>query len=212
LKGRRVKRIGIATTVQHIGQLKEIREFFARSGIEAITKRGRVSGHEGQVLGCDASALDVDADIIAIIADGMFHALAAAGLESKTVYAVNPLSGQWKEMNREIGLIKKRQRAALALAYDAKVFGILVSTKPGQYIPKAAENAKREIEKAGRKAFVLVSNELRAIDIANFTSFDAFVNTACPRIMDDASGFGKPIINVGMLRELLSMWNAKKRQ
>ncbi len=212
LKGRGVKRIGIATTVQHIGQLKEMKRLFAGSGIEAMTKRGRVSGHEGQVLGCDASALDLDVGTVAVIADGMFHALAAASLGGKTVYAVNPLSGKWKEINKEIGLIKKREMASLALAYDAKVFGILVSTKPGQYGLKTAEGAKRGIEKAGRKAFILVSNELRAVDIANFTFFDAFINTACPRMTDDAAEFGKPIINVGMLRGLLSMWNAKKRQ
>jgi 2-(3-amino-3-carboxypropyl)histidine synthase len=211
LKKQGIKRIGIATTAQHIGQLNEMKKLFAKRGIAALTKRGKLSGREGQVLGCDASALDINVKAIAIIADGMFHALAAANLGDKDAYSVNPYNGKWKSINKEIEAIRKRERAALAGAYSAKVFGILVSTKPGQHGMKAAESAKKEIEKRGRKAYILVSNELRAVDIDNFAFFDAYVNSACPRMIDDTASFSKPIINVGMLKELLSIWDAGKR-
>jgi len=211
LKKSGIRRVGIATTAQHIGQLSEMKALFAKHGIEALTKRGRLSGHEGQVLGCDASALDIEVDNIAIIADGMFHALAAMRLEGKSVYSVNPYSGKWKMINDELEKIKKREIGSLAKAYDAKVFGILVSTKTGQFGLGAAEGAKKAIEKAGRKAYILVANELRAQDIDNFMFFDAYVNSACPRMIDDTASFRKPIINIGMLKELIKMWNAKKR-
>ncbi len=211
LEKNRINRIGIATTAQHIGQLGEIKALFAKHGINAMTKRGRLSGHEGQVLGCDASALDIDANEIAIIADGMFHALAAMSLGRKIVYSVNPYNGKWKNINNEIEAIRKKEMAGLAGAYSAKVFGILVSTKPGQFGLATAERAKKAMEKAGRKAYILVSNELRAQDIDNFMFFDAYINSACPRMIDDMASFRKPIININMLKELIKMWNDKKR-
>lgn len=207
-----IAKIGIATTAQHIGQLDEMKALFAKHGIDAIAKRGKLSGREGQVLGCDASALDIGVDDVAIVADGMFHALAAMRLEGKSVYAVNPYSGKWKEIGNEINAIRKRERAALAIAYDAKVFGILVSTKGGQFGLAAAERAKRSIEKAGRKAYILVSNELRAQDIDNFMVFDAYINSACPRMIDDTASFRKPMINIGMLKDLLEMWAPSNKQ
>ena len=99
-------------------------------------------------------------------------------------------------------------------AVDAKAVGILVSTKVGQFALPLAEVAKKEIEKRGRKAYILVSDELDPLTIKNFMSFDAFVNTACPRLVDDVEEFERPILSMEMLRQVVKIWDesGKARQ
>ena len=52
---------------------------------------------------------------------------------------------------------------------------------------------------------LLVANELNPLSLANFLSFDAYINTACPRISDDTDAYGKPIVNVADLKRLLEL-------
>ena len=52
---------------------------------------------------------------------------------------------------------------------------------------------------------LLVANELNPLSLANFLSFDAYINTACPRINDDTDAYGKPIVNVADLKRLLEL-------
>ena len=73
----------------------------------------------------------------------------------------------------------------------------------------SAEWAKKELEKRGRTANILVANELEPITLNNFMSFDCYVNTACPRIVDDTEEYEKPILGMEMLKELLKILDAK---
>jgi 2-(3-amino-3-carboxypropyl)histidine synthase len=208
LKENGVRKIGVATTVQHIHQLNEMKKLFGKNGIRALTKKGKIAIEEGQVLGCDASALDVDAETLVIVADGNFHALAAFDIGKKDIYSLNPYNGKWKLLNEELLKFRKQRKGALIAAYDAKSFGILVSTKPGQFRMKIAENAKKELEKRGRKAYLLVSNIIdNSID--NFMFIDAYVNTACPRMVDDRESYAKPMIDISEFKVLLKMWDRK---
>ena len=52
---------------------------------------------------------------------------------------------------------------------------------------------------------LLVANELNPVALQNFMSFDAYINTACPRINDDTDAYGKPIVNVKDLKRLLEL-------
>jgi 2-(3-amino-3-carboxypropyl)histidine synthase len=208
LKEKGIMKIGIATTVQHLHQLNEMKRLLEKNGIEALTKKGKMALEEGQVLGCDASALDVKAETLAIVADGNFHALAAFDIGKKDVYSVNPYNGKWRLLNEELLRFRKQRKGALIAAYDAKNFGILVSTKPGQFRMKLAENAKKELEKRGKKAYVLVSNTMDS-SVDNFTFIDAYISSACPRMVDDRENYAKPLIDISELKALLKMWDRK---
>ncbi len=198
------KKIALATTVQHTHQMAAIKEFFSSHGIEPLTRKGVLPAHEGQVLGCDSTAIKIpEAEAVLYIGDGMFHALAIE--ESKPVYAFNPYTKQFKRINEDIEKLRKRRTGAIAAALSAEMFGILVSTKPGQFHLEVAKWAKKELENYGKHAEILVSGEFNPYSIANFTSFDAYVNTACPRIVDDVDLFGKPILNPNMLEEMLKL-------
>jgi 2-(3-amino-3-carboxypropyl)histidine synthase len=105
----------------------------------------------------------------------------------------------------EIAKQEKRRNGSLLAASEAKTFGILVSTKNGQFNLSGAQLAKKLLEKKGRRAEIVVANEFSPISLANFLSFDAYINTACPRISDDREAYGKPVVNIADIRRLLEI-------
>ena len=55
------------------------------------------------------------------------------------------------------------------------------------------------------KAQILITNNFDFDSLNNMLEFDAFVNTACPRLGEDQERLRKPIINVNELFELIHM-------
>jgi len=203
------EKIALGTTVQHVHQLAAMKRIFESLGKRVFTGRGTLAHYEGQILGCDVAAVTQfgDADVIVIVGDGMFHAI---GVESgKPVYVIQPQSGAVRNIAVEIEKYRKRRKGSIAKALECEMFAILLSTKPGQFHPELAEKLKRELRAKGKRAEVLVANELSPLTLANFTEFECYVNTACPRIADDVEAFGKPVLNPDMLREMLDMIKAK---
>ena len=86
----------------------------------------------------------------------------------------------------------KRKAARKALALTHKTYGILVSTKAGQFHKSEALKLKEALEKKGKTVLVIVGNVFRSEEIGNFL-VDCFVTTACPRMVDDYEVYGKPI-------------------
>ena len=103
-----------------------------------------------------------------------------------------------------IGLYIQRQRGDYAAA-ESRKFGILVSTKNGQHNLSLAKLIKEKVEKKGLSAAILVSNNIDFQSLDNMLEFDAFVNTACPRIaVDDNDRVRKPLLSANELMEVLS--------
>jgi 2-(3-amino-3-carboxypropyl)histidine synthase len=203
------KTIALVTTVQHAHQIPQMKAFFAAQGFTVLTETGYWATQHGQILGCDAlgvKKLDPRVDAVVYVGDGMFHPL---GIEStKPIFAFNPYTQQVRPMNAEIERLQKKRKGSLAAAVTANRFAILVSTKVGQFNLHGAEWAKKELHARGREAAILVANELDPISLNNFRSFDCYVNTACPRIVDDTIEFGKPILSIELLKELFQLLDA----
>lgn len=209
-KLKKFKTISLGTTVQYVHQFDEIEKVFKNAGITVLAGTGKFSSYRGQVLGCDASAVTSSqecSDAIVFIGDGMFHALAIKS--DKPVFVIHPLSGEMKQINSDIEKLRKKRRGALLAALNSEVFGILVSTKPGQKNIQLAEKIKKDLEKSGKTSAILVSNEFQPMSLGNFMGFDCYINTACPRLCDDREMFGKPIINSAEFPELLEMLNQR---
>ena len=96
--------------------------------------------------------------------------------------------------------LNKARKARIVLAYEANIIGVLVSTKEGQYNLDEALNVKEKIEAAGRRALIFTGSELTPDNVLPF-EVDAWVNTACPRIVEDY--FNKPVLNEGELDIIL---------
>ncbi len=197
------EKIALGTTVQHVHQIDEMKKIFVNAGKEVFVGKGNLAHHEGQILGCDHIAVTQfkDADAIVIVGDGRFHAI---GVESKKpVYVINPKSGAVENIEKEIEKLRKRRKGSIAKAITSKNFAVLLSTKPGQFHPDVAEKLKKELEEKGKNAVIVVANEFSPLALANFTEFECYVNTACPRIADDVEAFGKPVLNPDMVKEML---------
>ena len=180
------KTIGLITTIQFINQLKEIKTRLENAGKKVILKKAKQS-FAGQVLGCESSAaLIPKADAILYVGTGKFHPINAALTTNKPVFTLNPMSGLIKRLDSaEIKKIENKKRAALLKYHFAKNIGILVSTKPGQENLKQALSLKAKLEKQKKNAFILIANNLNFQSLEDFPFIKAWVNTACPRIIED---------------------------
>ncbi len=207
------KTIGLVTTIQHVHQLNDIKEFYEKSG--KIVLIGRPYGFakkRGQILGCDVgSAVSIDRDVDAHVyfGGGMFHPLGALLSTKKPFLVIEPFTREVKFIDSYREMYAKRSRGKVLSLIDAKNFGILVSTKNGQYNMNLANILKKRLEGAGLVGEILVSNTFDFVSLGNMRGFDAFVNTACPRIgIDDADvdrAGGKPILTANELMQVLEI-------
>lgn len=183
LKGRK---IGLVTTIQHLDEL---------SGVSRIIEKlGRKAVEGGQILGCwnaNAAKIESKVDCFLVIASGYFHA--GAIRTKKPVYLLNLELGEVEDFTEYSTKMLKRRFAKIAKAKDAKSFGLLVSTKPGQFGMEQALKAKKMLESKNRKAYIIVADLITKESLEGI-KVEAFINTACPRIIED--DLGKPVVDV----------------
>jgi 2-(3-amino-3-carboxypropyl)histidine synthase len=138
-----------------------------------------------------------DVDAFLFVGGGKFHALGVALATSKPTIVADPYGGISYSLREEIVKILKQRYACVQEAENAKVYGILVSLKPGQKHLDEALKIKNSVEKMGKTAYLFAVREILPDVLVEFPSIDVYVNTACPRIsLDDASKFKKPVLTV----------------
>ncbi len=191
-------KIGLATTVQHVQQLKTVRKILALAGkTTEVGDVGRLP-YAGQVIGCDFSnvkSIAKDVDAFLFIGGGKFHALGIALGTSKPTVIADPYSGTAYAISEETKKILKQRYASIEEASRAKTLGIIVSLKIGQNRLDQALKIKSASERMKKDVCLLAMKEILPEVLAEFPSVDAFINTACPRIsLDDASKFNKPVL------------------
>ena len=204
------KRIGLVTTVQHLHQLDDIKEFYEKNGKEVfIGKPYGFAKHPGQILGCDigsAASIDGKVDAHVYFGGGIFHPLGALLNTKKPFLVIEPFDNKVEFIDSLRDTYQRRSKGKVLASLEAKSIAILVSTKNGQHNLKLAEILKKKIEEAGLNAAILVSNTFDFDSINNMMEFDAFVNTACPRIaIDDTDRLRKPLLSANELMQVLSM-------
>jgi len=164
---------------------------------------GRGTGTKGQVLGCEwGAATGVKADMYLYIGSGKFHPVGVEIATGKQVIVADPLTREVRTVEREVQRYWTKRAIALDKAHRAKVFGILMSTKPGQNRSALARNLKKKIEGAGKEAVIIVGNELNPANLMGIR-VDCLVNTACPRILDDSSNYKQTLIGPEELEVVL---------
>jgi len=161
--------------------------------------------YPGQVLGCDVTAaqsIDKQVDCFLYIGSGKFHALGALLRTEKPVFCLDVERFTISKLDDKPFL--KQKYASIALAKDAKKIGILVSTKIGQKEMQGSAFAlKKRIEAKGKEAIVITADDISQDKLLGI-GVDAYVFTACPRIVvENRAVFNKPILNVEDLNEAL---------
>lgn len=189
----KTKKIGLITTVQHIHKLEEVARFLGENDLEGICGKGdqRVS-YPGQVLGCNFTVARIDCEEYLYIGSGIFHPLGVAIATGKRVIAADPYLNQAIEVSPEKFL--RKRSGFIAKSMDAKVFGIIVSTKSGQNRIHLARKLAEMALGHGKKAQIIMMDLVTPEQLLAF-KVDAYVNTACPRItIDDAGRFHVPVL------------------
>lgn len=183
---------GIVTTIQHAHQTNEMCRWLAEHGIPAVVGEGSSRTPEpGQVLGCTyAAAKSAHADAYLFVGTGVFHAIGVALATGRPTFALDPYGdGGVQEVSAD-PLLRKRF-VQIEKAKSAKTFGILLSAKSGQCRKDLADR----LASLSPDASVILIREVSEMQLRNL-GFDAYVNTACPRLaLDDQSRFPVPVLS-----------------
>jgi 2-(3-amino-3-carboxypropyl)histidine synthase len=193
-------RIGLATSVQHLQTLDQVRELLIRAGKTVIIgDSGRIC-YPGQVSGCNysnAKSIADEVEAFLFIGGGMFHALGIALSTFKPTVIADPYDNRAFLVNEQAEKMIKQRFASIQEAKDAKTFGVVVGLKPGQKHLDSALKIKDIAEKTGKTAYLLAGREITPEVLLEFPSIDAYVNTACPRIsLEATSKFSKPVLTI----------------
>ncbi len=178
------KNIGLATTVQFIDNLDELKKQLKDKNI--IEGKGK-QAYKSQILGCDVSSAEAikdKVDAFLYIGTGYFHPI-ALGLLDKPVYLLNPTDGKIRPLEKEaIERYKKRKQGAMIKFLNGKNIGILVSTKAGQNYPITQLN-RLEKKYKDKRFYIFTADMIDINQFENYRFIDAWVNTACPRLEED---------------------------
>ncbi len=203
--------VGLTTTAQHAHHINEIKEKLSEE--EVIVVVGQGSGKtplNGQILGCSyvtTISIVKEVDAYLYVGGGKFHPIGIVMSTGKPVVTANPFNEKVSLISEEdlMGIAKKRM-AAITMAKNARLFGILVSSKPGQNKLDDAQRLEEKIKKQGKKAVIIYLDEIRAEHVNNYSEPEILVNTACPRIaIDGIEGINRPMITVKEIEVALGL-------
>lgn len=199
--------IGLLATIQFISYLENVKRAFEDMGfIVSIGIGNNRLTYPGQVLGCNFSAagdISKSVDGFIFIGDGEFHPLGIALATGKTVVAFDPIANKMQNLNKTREHILRQRSGALARAKDCTQFGIIISTKPGQSRKDYAISLKQKLEKNQKQGTLLAFDNISPAKL-DYLPFDAYVNTACPRLtIDDYLQYKKAILTPIELEILL---------
>lgn len=184
------RRIGLVTTIQHAHLLDGMVAALREHGVEAVVAPGDSrTPVAGQVLGCNfAAARATGADEILFVGTGLFHPIGIRLSTRARVVALDPFTGQAQEVDAE--RLVRRRAALMERARDAANYGIILSSRSGQ---RRLDLARRLVGLSER-AFLVVMREVTPDALLDL-GFEAYVNTACPRLAyDDQVRFPVPVL------------------
>lgn len=191
------RKLGLVLSVQHLDLVPTLTAALASRGFEVRVGRGdRRLAYAGQALGCNytgAEAVASDVDAFLFVGTGRFHPVGLAFAVDRPVWSIDPRRNVL-EGPIDRGELVRRRQLTVAAVRDARRWGILVSTFGGQNRSPTAFALQERARARGREAEVLVFDRLDPRDLEG-RAFDAYVNTACPRIaLDDGANYPRPVL------------------
>ena len=191
------KRLGLVVSVQHLDLLDPLNEALVRHGYDPRIGQGdHRLAYAAQALGCNytsAEAVEAEVDAFLFVGTGRFHPLGLALAVAQPVWSIDPLQNLLEPAIDRASLVRRRQ-LLVASVRDARTWGILASTFAGQSRMPMAATLQERARARGREAEILVFDRLDSRDLEG-RAFDAYVNTACPRIaLDDSPNYPKPML------------------
>lgn len=166
LKKHKAEKIGVITTIQYLDQIKKLKNFILG----------------GQITGCNiknAEKIKKKVNAFLYIGSGTFHPLLVAYKLKKPVYIANPNTNKLSKItNKDIKDHIKRKKGSILKFLSSNKFGIIISTKPGQYNLKDAINLHKKL----KNSYLFITDNIIEGELENFPDIECWINTACPRI------------------------------
>ena len=206
------KKIGVIITAQHIHKIDDVKNILVKNNFEPVICKGdRRLDSPGQILGCNFSAATKivdEVDMYLFIGSGTFHPLGLLLSTKKPVICCDPYTYEvkFKELEDLKDMILRQRYGAIARSKDAKVFGIVVCSKDGQYRFNESKKIKKLIKSKNKKSYILIANLFSASFLESFRDIDCFVSLGCPRVaIEDYMQYEKPIITPIELKIVLDV-------
>lgn len=194
-------KVAVFTTIQFMNSLEPIMKQIEATGRETVVFKTGHTRHQGQILGCNVQKFkeyaNEEFDDFVYVGDGFFHPKALLWKnEDKKVHYYNPFSGHYSTVDySEMLGIKKKYTASIAKFYMSNKIGVLISTKPGQFMIKRAYELEEEYP--DKEFYFFIDNTLDFNALEDFNFIQCWINTACPRIaFDDSIKITKPVVNM----------------
>lgn len=178
------KRLSVVASIQYLDFVPLFKKGLEYNGKTVLIGKGNLTKYESQIIGCDTSAIRMEADAFLLLGTGRFHALQLALKTEKPVFVWD--SQYIRRVDEEeIKNLKKKRDGALKKFLAANTIGIIVSTKPGQEKLEEATKIREKLEKKGKRAFIFLADSINLNELENF-SCKAWINTACPGLILDS--------------------------
>ncbi len=147
------KVIGLASVVQHTGELGKARRILEKAGKTVlIGERGGKLRYDGQVLGCQfqsVESISSQVDAFVVLAGGDFHGLGVRIATGKRTIVCDPFQNEVRDMEELAKRYLRKRYAAIHCFKEAKRIGIIISLKTGQFQPTMAQEMKDLVESKG---------------------------------------------------------------
>jgi 2-(3-amino-3-carboxypropyl)histidine synthase len=196
------KKVVLFLNIQFHHQYQQLKQQLENSGKEVITVRPKHAWHEGQILGCSVEDWDAGQEAFVYIGDGLFHPKALVFKNDEKVFIFDPKTGKTRILTKQdVDQILRAQKGAIATFYSSKNIGVLVTTKYGQTRMKPA--LKLQAQFPDKTFYFLLADVIDFSKLEDFSFIECFINTACPRVMDDNQKVPKPMLN---LEDLGTVW------
>ena len=209
LKG---KTISLITDSQHLHQVKPIEEKLESEGVHVKVGKGKGQLNDGQVFGCEfypAMEIKEEVDANLFLGQSNFHAAGVALSTKVRTYILDPYFNEVRDVTNFAEKLEKKATLKIFKATEAKVFGVIVGLKEGQFAKVTALKFKKELEERGKEVQLLALTDITNDRLKNFTGIDAFIQVACPRISTD-NEFDKPMLSTPQANALLKMLKNEK--
>jgi 2-(3-amino-3-carboxypropyl)histidine synthase len=206
------KTISLITDSQHLHQIDAVKEKLEKHDIIVKIGKGKGQLNDGQVFGCEfypamETREQVDANLF--LGQSNFHAAGIALSTRIRTYILDPYFNEVRDVTDFAKKLEKRATLKIYKATEAKVFGVIVGLKEGQFAKITALKFKKELEERGKEVQLLALTDITNDRLKNFTGIDAFIQVACPRISTD-NEFDKPMLSTPQANALLKMLKNEK--
>ncbi|MHA1541532.1 MAG: diphthamide biosynthesis enzyme Dph2 [Candidatus Hodarchaeales archaeon] len=195
------KTVQLSATVQHLRSLEKLQSFLEEEGFNTIIN------NTGQILGCNINNLKVHSEstdgLVSLYA-GFFHTHGIMLNSDKILLQFDPYSEEMilHDISERNHILQQRF-TLLEKAKKASRWGIIGSSKLGQYNSRMIVRMEELLKKDDKIPTIVVAENINPQNMANFHWIDAWVVTACPRIaIDDKIRYSSPVIT---FREFLHL-------